>query len=64
MRTTPPRSRLVAGLAAGLLAVGALTACSGTGDDSGAASVGDSATADGGAATEPGAAPGVPCGGG
>ncbi len=57
MRTTAPRSRLVAGLAAGLLAVGALTACSGSGDDSGAdsgaASVGDSATADGGTAAEP-----------
>ncbi len=44
MRSTPPRSRLAASVAAGLLALGALTACSGSGDDSGAASdVGGSA---------------------
>jgi hypothetical protein len=52
MRTTSPRSRLATSLAAGLLALGALTACSGAGDDSGASSaVGDSA-ADGGGAVE------------
>ncbi len=57
MRRTPPRSRLAAGLAAALLALGAVTGCSGGGDDSGAASVEDSAAADGGGAVEPGAAP-------
>lgn len=59
MRRTPPRSRLAAGLATALLALGALTACSGgddAGSDSGAASVEDSAAAADGA-MEPGAGP-------
>ena len=56
MRSTSPRSRLATGLTAGLLALGALTACSGSGDDSGGSSAEVGVTAEGGELVESDAA--------